>query len=151
MWGARARIAGCSSRLRPRLRTPLPRCRGSRWWAHDAQGAVVSGAASCGMHAEAVRVLCVSWVSTLWSESDESPMTATETTRELMAVPYDPTVNQAAKLEKILTNLSQHPHWYSAPSTEWERAIAASIIIHDPYNKVWEVWKGSDLVGLLLL
>lgn len=67
---------------------------------------------------------------------------------ELFAIPFDST---PAKVELILQECIKHPWWFSAPATDEERALSAAILIHDPYNKVWEVWRGGTFVGLLLL
>jgi hypothetical protein len=65
-----------------------------------------------------------------------------------MAVPF---VSTPAKVQIILEACLKHPWWFNAPATDEERAMAAAVLIHDPYNKVWEVWRGGQFVGLLLL
>ena len=66
----------------------------------------------------------------------------------LLAVPF---VSTQAKVQKILEACIAHPWWFNAPATDEERALAAATLLHDPFNRIWEVWRGGVFVGLLLL
>ena len=66
----------------------------------------------------------------------------------LLAVPFQPA---PWKMERILEAVSKHPWWFNAPCSEQERAVSAATLVLDPFNKIWEVWKGHEFVGILLL
>lgn len=70
---------------------------------------------------------------------------------QLMAVPYVWNKGNPIKNAVILDAVVKHPYWFSAPSTADERRKAAAWLLTSPENLTWEVWRGGDLVGILLL
>lgn len=79
---------------------------------------------------------------------DPGPAVVAPAKADLFAVPFDST---EAKRQTILQACVNHPWWFVCESSPEERALAASMIIHDPLNKVWEVWRGGTFVGILVL
>jgi RimJ/RimL family protein N-acetyltransferase len=74
-----------------------------------------------------------------------------ESTHGLIAIPYHPLEGNPIKNTIILDAAVAHPHWWSAPTTPEERRIAAAAMLTNPDHRTWEVWRGGDLVGILLL
>lgn len=54
-------------------------------------------------------------------------------------------------LMTVLGHVVEHPYWFNAPSTPEERALAASLYLQDPMNRVWEVYRGGEFVGVITL
>ena len=71
-----------------------------------------------------------------------------ETTSRFLAVPFETTPK---KVKIIINECVEHPWWFNAPCSDEERAFAIGFLIHDPQNRVWEVWEGGYFVGLILL
>jgi hypothetical protein len=68
------------------------------------------------------------------------------------AVPLDLTTeNGAAKLTLILQQAAAHPQWFGVSQGAEERAQSAYWMLTHPEHLVWEVWRGGDMVGILLL
>ena len=68
-----------------------------------------------------------------------------------MAVPFDPERGGLEKANLILEHAVQHPEWFPVPLSEEQRAESAWMVITHPLHLSWEVWRGEDLVGILLL
>lgn len=70
----------------------------------------------------------------------------------LMMVPLDLTTpNRDEKLRVILGAALEHPQWFGVESTAEHRAEAAYWLLTQPNHLTWEVWRGEELVGILLL
>lgn len=73
-------------------------------------------------------------------------------TAPLMSVPLDlDGPGGEAKLEMILGHAMEHHEWFGAESTPEDRRQSALWLLTHPYHLTWEVWRGSELVGILLL
>ncbi len=80
-------------------------------------------------------------------------MTAVEvepavTEGEYLAVPFDPARQWGPY---IATLAARYPHWISAPTEEHEREAILLYLVTNPAHLAWEVWRGSDIVGIILL
>ena len=79
-------------------------------------------------------------------------MTAVAPETGLMSVQLDlSTPNGAEKLAIILDHAAEHPEWFAHASTEDERRQTAYWLLTQPTHLTWEVWRGGELVGILLL
>jgi RimJ/RimL family protein N-acetyltransferase len=65
-----------------------------------------------------------------------------------LAVLFDPTRGWG---EHVATLAAQYPHWISAPTEAVDREQILFAIVTDPKHLAWEVWRGSDIVGIILL
>lgn len=70
---------------------------------------------------------------------------------EYLATPYEPERGGPEKVELILAHAAAHPQWFNGPSTPEERGALAFWLLHHPEHLTWEVWRGGELVGILLL
>lgn len=68
-----------------------------------------------------------------------------------LAIPYDPERGGPEKTASVVRQLASNPRWFSAAGDEEARLQAAFWVLHHPDHLVWEVWRGEDLVGILLL
>lgn len=70
---------------------------------------------------------------------------------EYVAVPFDRARGGDAKWQTIVAAVAEHPHWFNGPTAPEERErIAAHMLLH-PDHLTWEVWKGGELVGGIML
>lgn len=70
----------------------------------------------------------------------------------LMLVPLDLTApNAEAKLQRILGAAQENPQWFGVESTAEDRLQSAYWLLTNPQHLTWEVWRGGELVGILLL
>lgn len=70
----------------------------------------------------------------------------------LMLVPLDLTTpNGEAKLAQILAAAESNPQWFGVESTGEDRQASAYWLLTNPQHLTWEVWRGEELVGILLL
>lgn len=72
----------------------------------------------------------------------------------LMLVPLDlsPLVlNAKEKLARILGAAEENPQWFGVESTAEDRRQSALWLLTNPQHLTWEVWRGGELVGILLL
>lgn len=70
---------------------------------------------------------------------------------QYMAVAVEPGTFDSGRLQVVMEHALKHPYWFPAPSNDFDRAVSASMHLHDPLNRVWEVWRGGEFVGILLL
>ena len=68
-----------------------------------------------------------------------------------LAVPFDRVRLGPARCQVILDTFCAHPSWMSAPLGPEMARIVAATVLTNPEHKIMEVWRGGDLVGLLLL
>lgn len=70
----------------------------------------------------------------------------------LMLVPLDlEAPNGREKLLQILWAAQENPQWFGVESTAEDRQMSAYLLLTAPSNLTWEVWRGGELVGILLL
>lgn len=74
----------------------------------------------------------------------------------LIAVPYHPLTGNPLKNTVILDAAVEFPHWFSGPSTAEERRQTAAWVLSEtaithPATYIWEVWRGAEFVGILML
>src|SRR5690348_7400764 len=73
----------------------------------------------------------------------------------LVAVPYRPFTDNPqadeARNSKILGALSQLPNLFPLQYTVEQRHVIIAATLVDPQNRAWEIWRGPELVGILLL
>jgi RimJ/RimL family protein N-acetyltransferase len=67
---------------------------------------------------------------------------------ELFAQPYEQSPDKDAK---IVEAIGAHPWWYTGPQSADQKYLSASLLLHDPFNRHWEVWRGGQLVGIVML
>lgn len=68
-----------------------------------------------------------------------------------LVCPYDPFRGDPAKNTRILDQLCARPDWTVAPlDADARRANYAANLTH-PQHRIWEVWRGGELVGILTL
>jgi len=70
---------------------------------------------------------------------------------EYLATPYEPERGGPEKVQRILDAAANHPQWFNGPSTPEERQHLAFWLLNHPEHLTWEVWRGGELVGILLL
>lgn len=71
---------------------------------------------------------------------------------QFLATPMDLTTpNGPEKLEYILQQAMDRPEWFATPHDRDQRMQSAYWILVNPGHLTWEVWRGSELVGILLL
>ncbi len=69
---------------------------------------------------------------------------------QYLAVPFVFNERREKTNETILNGLARLP-LFPLPLSVDERKVAAASFLTDPDNLVWEVWRGSELVGILSL
>ncbi len=70
----------------------------------------------------------------------------------LLALPFDPTRGDPKRWTKLFAFVAEHPAWFSLPgATKEQMMISASAIVADSNNIIYEVWRGSEFVGVLSL
>lgn len=67
---------------------------------------------------------------------------------DLFAIPYEHTVEKEAT---IVQQIGAHPWWFTGPQSPEQHLVAAAVLLHDPFNRQWEVWRGGQLVGIMML
>lgn len=79
-------------------------------------------------------------------------MTAVAEPVALLMTPLDlEAPNAEAKVAIMLDHAVAHPEWFGAESDPEARRQSALWLLTNPYHLTWEVWRGSELVGILLL
>jgi RimJ/RimL family protein N-acetyltransferase len=53
--------------------------------------------------------------------------------------------------DRLATLAAKYPHWISAPTEPADRERILFALVTAPGNLAWEVWRGSDIVGVVLL
>lgn len=80
--------------------------------------------------------------------------TVTQTT-SLMAVPYRAFTGREAVDERrnqtILDSVAGLPNVFPLTTSLDERKVVVAQYLTDPQNVAWEVWRGGDLTGILLM
>lgn len=69
----------------------------------------------------------------------------------LVALPFDPLTQTEATAQKLLDGMVASQNIFPVPGTLEERTVLIASILSDPRNRVWTVWRGADLCGVLLL
>ena len=69
----------------------------------------------------------------------------------IFARPYDAFGPPADKNERIFLALEKHPERFTLPMTRAEIRASAAWHLTDPDNLIWEVWRDSEFVGILLV
>ena len=69
----------------------------------------------------------------------------------LFALPYRPFQGDLSKNDRILDECVKHPERFTLPMSDQDIRITAASYLTNPANRVWEVWRGSEFVGILLL
>lgn len=75
----------------------------------------------------------------------------TETASPLLVQPYRWDQGNRDKNTTLLNFLVAHPAWMSMPLDDFGRRVQFGMILTDPRNRLWEVWDGENLVGVLYL
>jgi len=78
-------------------------------------------------------------------------MTESSSVERLLIVPFDPDRGTAEKNTYILDQLAQRPDWTVTPLSPEDRRIAAAAALVSPRNYVCEVWRGGEIVGILVV
>jgi RimJ/RimL family protein N-acetyltransferase len=68
-----------------------------------------------------------------------------------MALPFDRVRLGPERCAQILQTFCEHPSWMTLPFEPAVMKLVAAKILTNPENRVMEVWKGGEFVGLLLL
>lgn len=68
-----------------------------------------------------------------------------------IVVPYDPFRGDIEKNVKILDQLCARPEWTVAPLSPEERRVNYAANLTHPHHRIYEVWRGGALVGILTL
>ena len=69
----------------------------------------------------------------------------------LLAVPFLPLSTSDKTATLLLDGMLSVPAIFPLPGTTEERRILIASVLSDPLNRVWLVWHGPTLVGVLLL
>ena len=75
----------------------------------------------------------------------------TPNVERLIIVPFDPDRGSPEKNTYILDRLSERPDWTVTPMDPLERRTAMAAALVSPRNLVCEVWRGGEIVGILLV
>lgn len=68
----------------------------------------------------------------------------------LLALPMDLTRGDPDRWHRLMIFAAEHPAWFSAANTTPEQRYAgAALILADPSNVIYEVWRGSDFLGVV--
>ena len=70
---------------------------------------------------------------------------------DYLVVPYRPFVGNQQKNTRILEECAKHPERFTLPMTRADIMTTAAWYLTDPGNLAWEVWNGSEIIGILLL
>lgn len=77
---------------------------------------------------------------------------ASATTELLLCVPWEPFTGNPARNDVILKACAEMPNLFPLPlETMEERMVAVAHVLTAPDSYAWEVWRGQDLVGILLV
>ena len=68
-----------------------------------------------------------------------------------LVVPYRPFVGNQAKNARILDECVKHPERFTLPMARADIMTTAAWYLTDPNNLAWEVWNGSEILGIFLL
>ena len=69
----------------------------------------------------------------------------------LLAVPFQPFRVTERTAQILLDGMLSIPTIFPIPGTIEERRILIASVLSDPLNRVWLVWNGAELCGVLLL
>lgn len=51
----------------------------------------------------------------------------------------------------MIQHIADHPFWFNAPADRETLELSASLLLNDPFHWSWEVWRGSEFVGIIVL
>ncbi len=74
-----------------------------------------------------------------------------ETSERLLALPMDLNRGDPARWDALLHFTADHPAWFSSPASREEIWASSAMILSDPQNIVYEVWRGSTFLGVITL
>ena len=69
----------------------------------------------------------------------------------LVALPFDPLSQTEDTAKKLLDGMVAMDNLFPVPGTLEERRILIASVLSDPHNRVWTVWRGADLCGVIVL
>ncbi len=73
-------------------------------------------------------------------------------TEPLVAFPYDWSLPENMLGNTLLLDeMQEHPQWYNTPTSDEQRRLSAAHSLADPMTLKWGVWRGGDLLGILVL
>ena len=70
---------------------------------------------------------------------------------DFLCVPYRPFAGPLSKNDTMFEACLAHPERFTLPMTRGEIRATVASVVTNPENAVWEVWRGSAFVGILLL
>lgn len=68
-----------------------------------------------------------------------------------MALPFDWQRLGPERVSGVLDHFCAHPLWMVQALGPEEMRVAAAAVLTSPDNRIWEVWRGGEMCGLLLL
>lgn len=68
-----------------------------------------------------------------------------------LMIPFDAERGNRERFTVILDFLCDHPSWVTIPCAPELRRVLFAHILTDKRNRIWEVWSGATLVGMLYL
>lgn len=69
----------------------------------------------------------------------------------LLALPMDLDRGDPDRWLRLLDFTGDHPAWFSAPATKEEIMASGALILSDPRNLIYEVWRGGSFLGVITL
>jgi len=69
----------------------------------------------------------------------------------LLALPYNWQEVDPEHSHKLLDEFEAHPAFVSVPASREERRRIGAMVLTNPENRVWGVWRGGELLGVLVL
>ncbi len=76
---------------------------------------------------------------------------ASSSVERLLILPFDPDRGPMEKNSYVLDCLQQRPDWTVTPLDDVERRAALATALVSPRNLVCEVWRGGEIVGILMV
>lgn len=74
------------------------------------------------------------------------------TPAKYLTVPFNIDRGDPTRFTVLLDFLCDHPSWITIPCDDPDaRRLLFITVLTDPKNRIWEVWHGSELVGMLYL
>ena len=67
---------------------------------------------------------------------------------DYLAVLFDPARGWGPLVARLAAD---YPHWISSPTTPEDRERILYGLVSNPMNLAWEVWRGEQIVGIILL
>lgn len=69
----------------------------------------------------------------------------------LFLIPLSPHLGDRSRFDRLGEFLADHPAWFSIPADRETIKLSSFMVLSDPANLVWEVWRGGEFVGILSL